>query len=479
MSEQISPPASFGVPEVVEAFWHIEAQENLVDWQVLGVNIWPLIRSKLFYHLTNNAGIYAWKNYKPFELPEWVERYEGTPGHIALWRGVTGWRWHLRHLIPNRFKDDRLAQWLEATTAVAPFSNRDSLGEDRYSKPVLKELGNEALLFGVGSWDRTKSIPHLDDLGQLFRDRWGFFASIFVRLRLRQSDYEKYARVIAYLEKTLNTTAGDYRPFPRWILRNYFCELRGYRRLFGRLKIQRIFIVNASRMFFMGAAQSCGIKVIELQCGVFSRYNMQFSWPGRPAVSYLPNEIWTWGDYWTEGIENSGSQKIVVAGATEEFELARDTVARHVPKTIVAMSQPLNGADFYREMIRLANLLTDHKITFKPHPKDDLTAFVGQMPPNMKMAKSDERSIDLIRDSDVCVGVFSTALIEAASLGTKVAILKLAGWEHLEPFIKGRYANAYETVDDLARDLPNLTPSANPYHFYGKRKSLTDLLATS
>jgi hypothetical protein len=232
-------------------------------------------------------------------------------------------------------------------------------------------------------------------------------------------------------------------------------------------------------MFFMGAAQSCGIKVIELQCGVFSRYNMQFSWPGRPAVSYLPNEIWTWGDYWTEGIENSGSQKIVVAGATEEFEVARETVARHVPKTIVAMSQPLNGADFYREMIRLANLLTDHKITFKPHPKDDLTAFVGQMPPNMKMAKSDERSIDLIRDSDVCVGVFSTALIEAASLGTKVAILKLAGWEHLEPFIKGRYANAYETVEDLATDLPNLRPSANPYHFYGKRKPLTDLLATS
>jgi hypothetical protein len=229
-------------------------------------------------------------------------------------------------------------------------------------------------------------------------------------------------------------------------------------------------------MFFMGAAQACGIKVIELQCGVFSKYNMQFSWPGRPDVHYIPNEIWTWGDYWTEGIENSGTQKIVVAGATDEFERARQTHAKHAPKTIVAMSQPLNGADFYKNMIRLAELLPDYTITFKPHPKDDLEAFIGIAPSNMKMADPEERSIDLLRDSEICIGVFSTALIEAASLGTKVAILKLAGWEHLEPFINGKYANAYETVEEIAADLPNLKPSANPYHFYGKRTSVTQLL---
>ena len=479
MSAQEVKSTPLGVPEVVEAFWRIEAQENLVDWKVLGINIWPLIRSKLFYHLTNNSGIYAWRNYKPLELPDWVERHNGTPGHLALWQGLTGWRWYLRALIPNKFKDPRLAQWRKATTAVAPFSNRDSLGEDRYSKAVLQQLGDQALLFGVGSWDRTKATPHLDNLGQLFRDRWGFWASILVRLRVSRADYEKYARVIGYLEKTLNTTAGKYRPFPRWILRNFMCERRGYRKIFRRLNIQRIFIVNASRMFFMGAAQSCGIKVIELQCGVFSKYNMQFSWPGRPAVSYLPDEIWTWGDYWTEGIENSGAQRIVVAGATEEFEKARETPAKHLPKTIVAMSQPLNGADFYRKMIDLAKLLPEYQIIFKPHPKDDLAAFEGQMPSNMKMANPQERSIDLIRDSEVCVGVFSTALIEAASLGTKVAILKLAGWEHLEPFINGKYANAYETVDELAKDLPDLLPSPNPYHFYGKRVPVAELLASN
>jgi hypothetical protein len=217
---------TLGVPDVVEAFWSIEKEENLLEWQVMGVYLWPLIRSKLFYHLTNNSGIYAWRSYKPLELPDWIERFEGTPGHIALWRGVTGWRWFLRGVIPNRFKDARLEQWLSATTAVAPFSNRDGVGTDRYSKPVLDELGDQALLFGVGSWDRTKASPHLDNLGQLFRDRWGFLASLWVRLRLTKADYAKYARVIGYLEKALNTTAGSYHPFPRWIIRNFLCERR-------------------------------------------------------------------------------------------------------------------------------------------------------------------------------------------------------------------------------------------------------------
>lgn len=479
MAADVTPPSTFGVPEVVQAFWHVEKEENLLEWKVMGVYLWPLIRSKLFYHLTNNSGIYAWRSYKPLELPEWVERFEGKPGHIALWQGLTGWRWFLRNLIPEQSKDARLKQWLSATSAVAPFSNRDSEGTDRYSKPVLDELGEQALLFGVGSWDRTKATPHLDNLGQLFRDRWGFIASVVVRLGVKKKHYEKYRRVINYLETTLNTTAGNYKPFPRWIIRNFFCERRGYRKLFSRLNVKQVFIVNASRMFFMGAAQASGIKVIELQCGVFSKYNMQFSWPGRPAVHYIPDEIWTWGNYWTEGIENSGTQKIVVAGATSEFEAARQTTSKHEPKTIVAMSQPLNGADFYKSIIRLSQLLPDYRVTFKPHPKDDLQAFIGNPPKNMKIASPDERSIDLLKDSEICVGVFSTALIEAASLGTKVAILKLAGWEHLEPFINGKYANAYETVDELVTDIPNLRPSANPYHFYGKRVPIAELLNSS
>jgi hypothetical protein len=477
MLEKDANEKPIGIPEVCEAFWRIEKQEKLLEWQVMGVYLWPLIRSKLFYHLTNNSGIYAWRSYKALELPDWVENHQGTRGHLALWRGVTGWRWHLRGIIPKRLKDPRLDQWLSATTAIAPFSNRDAMGIDRYSKPVLDELGEKALVFGVGSWDRTKSSPHLDNLGQLFRDRWGFLSSILVRLGVSKEDYKKYRRVIEFLENSLQTTAGKYRPFPRWIIRNFLCEQRGFRKLFSRLKIEQIFIVNASRMFFMAAAQSCGLKVIELQCGVFSKYNMQFSWPGRPAVPYLPNEIWTWGDYWTEGIESSGSQKIVVAGATEEFEAARQGPAGHKPKTIVAMSQPLNGADFYKDMISLSGLLPNYRVTFKPHPKDDLSCFIGDMPKNMRMASPDDRSIDLIKDSEICIGVFSTALIEAASLGTKVAILKLAGWEHLAPFIDGNYANAYETVDELARDVVNLKPSENPYHFYGERVAVTDLLA--
>jgi len=243
------------------------------------------------------------------------------------------------------------------------------------------------------------------------------------------------------------------------------------------MNIKRLFMVNASRMNLIAAAQSCGIKVIELQCGVFSPYNVQFSWPGRPNIPYLPNEIWTWGDYWTSGIDNSGLQNIVVSGATEEFEAVRERGTNQKPKTIVVMSQPLIGAALYADSLKLARLNPDYKIVFKMHPKDVLDEFVGEQPANFTIAPESSRSLDLLAESEICVGVFSTTLIEAAGLGNKVAMLKLSGWEHLMPLVNSGHAAAFGTIEELSAGLATLPPPGDPYYFYGKRIDYRELIA--
>lgn len=484
MSQQSNPEPQkiASVREVCEAFWQIEKEEDLYNWDVLGVRIWPLVRFRIFYNLTKNSGVYAWKASTKFQLPEGYPRFEGKKGHKVLWKGVTGWRWYLRKLIPDSMRDERLVKWLKASDMIAPFSNRNAQGIDRFSQPIEDLLGDDAIRFGVGSYDRERHWPHLDNLQGHFRKRWGLLASLYVRLRLSKADYAKYARVIKFLEQAAGASAGNYKNFPRWAVRNFLAEGRGYRILFKRLNLKRLFIVNASRMNFMGAAQAAGIKVIELQCGVFSKYNMQFSWPTRPEVPYIPNEIWTWGEYWTAGIENSGSQEIVVSGATEEFEAVRKRAEaagyRRPPKTVVVMSQPLIGLELYKNAIELAKLEPEYKVVFKPHPKDELSEFTDVGPSNFSIADESASSLELLLENEICVGVFSATLIEAAGLKNRIAILKLAGWEHLSPLIDGGYARAFDTIEELSVHLGNLPEITDGYFFYGKRIPYAELLKT-
>lgn len=492
LEEQVSPAT---VGEVCEAFWRIEQEEDLYNWEVLGIRLWPLVRFRVFYNLTKNSGTYKWKDSRPLVKPADYPVWTGTMGHKELWRNITGWRWYLRGIIPDSMRDSRVPKWLKATDMISPFSNRDARGVDRFMQPVIDALGDQAIRFGVGSWDRESEWPQIDRFQGIFRKRWGNIASVYVRLRLKKEDYAKYRRVIAYLEKASRSSAGPYRNFPRWTLRNFLAERHGYRIFFKRVPIKRLFIVNASRMLMMAAAQDSGVKVIELQCGVFSKYNMQFSWPGRPEIPYLPNEIWTWGKYWTDGIDNSGSQEIVVAGATEEFEAIRERVLgvgagasnpiKRVANTIVVMSQPLIGGDLFAASLKLARLLPEYQLVFKPHPKDEQEDFDaalaadGQgMPANLVMAPEGKSSLELLAESEICLGVFSATLIEAAGLGNRVGILKLAGWEHLSPLINGGHAHAFDTVEELAAGVPNLPNPGDPYYFYGKRADLAELLRT-
>lgn len=464
------------IREICEALWQIEKQEDLYNWTVMGVRLWPLIRFRVFYNLTKSSGIYTWKTFTDIVLdPSWPT-YSGTKGHEALFRGMTGWRWHLRGLIPKAWQDSRLAQWRAATDMVAPFSTRDARGIDRFSQPVIDVLGDSLLRWGVGSWDTNREWPHLDQLQNFFRDRWGKLFSVAIRFSVSKSDYAKYARVINFLETQTRTSAGPYKNFPRWILRNHLADLHGYRKIFKRLKTKRLFIVNASRMNLNAAAQSLGIKVIELQCGVFSPYNVQFSWPGRPNIPYLPDEILTWGEYWTTGIDNSGLQKIFVSGATAEFEEVRQRQTSHKPQTIAVMSQPLIGAELYAASLKLALMRPDYKVVFKMHPKDNIDEFIGDQPVNFSIAPESSRSLDLLAESEICVGVFSTTLIEAAGLGSKVAMLKLSGWEHLQPLLDTGYAAGFDTIDELSAGLESLPEAGNPYFFFGKRVDLNELL---
>jgi hypothetical protein len=331
-------------------------------------------------------------------------------------------------------------------------------------------------------WDKLSNRARLEDFNDMFIKKYGTFASIAVRLMLRGRDYKKYQRVVEFIEREVGISMAPYDVFPRWLLRSFIAERRGYRKLLAATSAKTVYMVNAARMSFQAAAQSLGMKIVEIQSGVFSKYSLQFSWPGSPKVDYLPNEILTWGEYFTDGIEHAGGQNIRVIGSTAEFDAVREANLKRDSNQVVFLTQPLVGNDILRAAIKFARAKPNLKVIVKMHPRNDLEDFkrviesAGGSPQNMTLMQSERSSLEVIAESEVAVGAFSTALIEAAGLGTKVAILRLPGWQHLAPMVDGGYASAFESADELAANYDNLRVAGDKYFFYGQRADIASLV---
>jgi hypothetical protein len=478
-----------------EAFFAVEAAEDLYNWRVMGVQIWPVMRSRLLKTLMANSGLFASGVGKQVDFHEDVEQYRGRKPSLLLWRAVRfGW---LGPLAAAAFYPRKIAgatahlgepdyRNLRAKKAiVVPFATRDGNEPhiEKFAQPVIEALGDRGLVLGVGTWDKITNRPRVEDLNGFFNRRWHYPAAIVVRLGVKKADLAKYARVVKALEAQTGFSLDPLRTFPRWMLRIFFIQKHGYRKIFKRTNAKYVFAVNAARMPLQAAAQSLGMKVIEIQSGVFSKYSLQFSWPGSPKIEYIPDEIWTWGDYWTSGIERAGGQSVRVIGSTEEFESIRDRGIAKIAGQVVVLSQPLIGLDILKAAIELAAARPDLKVIFKLHPRNEIDEFNNFLksaatssgkstPANLSLMQFEKSSLEVIAESEISVGVFSTALIEAAGLGAKVAIIKLPGWEHLAPLIDGGYASAFNGAADLVAGIDGLHNPADEYFFYGRRANI-------
>jgi hypothetical protein len=466
--------------KIGEAFFEIEKRENLYDWRVGGISVWVLMRSRLFRTITQNSELYDWGTAKKFELPKGAEPYAGANAAGLLFSAALGKAKKPASPIEPDFTD--LAKF---QAIVVPFATRSEAAPlfEKFSQPVIEALGDKALILGAGQWDKLSNRPRLEDFNALFIKRYGLWASVAVRLMLRKRDYEKYLRVVKFLETEVGASMAPYNRFPRWILRTFLAERRGFRKVLKKTSAKTMFMVNAARMPLQAAAQSLGIKVVEIQSGVFSKYSLQFSWPGSPKVDYLPNEIWTWGEYFTSGIDHASNQTIRVIGSTSEFDQVRESNPARNSNQVVFLTQPLVGNDILRVAIEFARIKPELKVIVKMHPRNDLVEFEkiiaesGGASSNFVLMQNELSSLELIAESEVAVGAFSTALIEAAGLGTKVAILRLPGWEHLAPMVEGGYAKVFDDAGQLAAGLAGLKAPSNKYFFYGHKADIAALVS--
>ena len=107
----------------VERLWQalnqIEQREDLLNWRIGNVYLWPLVRMRLYREIAEAAGIFE-------QLPD-------RPDVPNL---------PLKH-VEGRYE-----------FAVVPFLRRNSLGEDSFSQPIVDALSSASpFVFGMGDHD--------------------------------------------------------------------------------------------------------------------------------------------------------------------------------------------------------------------------------------------------------------------------------------------------------------------------------------
>jgi hypothetical protein len=73
-----------GIASIGEAFFAVEAAEDLYNWRVMGVQIWPVMRSRLLKTLMANSGLFASGVGKQVDFYDDVEQQRWLAAAVLL-----------------------------------------------------------------------------------------------------------------------------------------------------------------------------------------------------------------------------------------------------------------------------------------------------------------------------------------------------------------------------------------------------------
>lgn len=437
----------------VERLWQaltaIEQREDLLNWRIGDVYLWPLVRMRLYREIAEAAGI-----------------FERLPPRDDLPR--VG----LKH-IQARFD-----------FAVVPFLRRNPLGEDPFSAPIVEALGREqgdganaTFVFGMGEHDIDSGRLQVEQLERDFLARYRTLAKLRVLPTLRKRHEQKWRRVITFFETEFGVELKSNRVFPRWLLVNFVAQRYGWFRLFASLGVRKVFIVNAWKRAMIAGAQQAGVTVVEPQHGLLSNMHPLLSFEGSDRVAYTPDELLVWGSYWAENSALPRNIRTTVIGEPSGVTKARALVGNREPRTVLFVSQAQHTTRLFETALHVADAKPDLSVTVKPHPQEDLEQFTEHLrvlgrskPANLHFADRDSAAINLIAQSEYVIGVYSMALVEAVGLGAKVIAVQLPGWENLTAIAnRGDLVFADPATDiDLKRAMAAAKPAGDPTYYFAE-----------
>jgi hypothetical protein len=395
--------------EVFDCIRIVEQDFDLINFRSGGVFIWPVIRLRIIRAICESLEIYA-----------------PTPTQPSIFDDGSGFKFETSQALHKKVMSGKV----KSEFAIIPFLRRDLKGEDVFTKRILSSLPN-SFVFAVGEHDAKTEKLSFEYVSKLYEKQYRNRAKFHSLLRLRIWQLRYWREVIEELEQLTGADLARYRALPKWLMVEFHSQRIGFRKLFKRLGVKKLFYVNAYNSACIAAAKESGAWVVEPQHGLLSSLHSSLSWPESPQVDYQPDEVLVWGKYWSSCTKFAGNVKATLIGWAPAIP-ASDSINRK-SGTVAFISQPEHAQRIAKLALESAKLHPELKFLLKPHPKDSRLDLVSI--PNLEVVDPRVNSQILGTRCEFVVGVSSMALVESAVLGAKACVLDLPGREHLDGLV--------------------------------------------
>jgi mRNA-degrading endonuclease RelE of RelBE toxin-antitoxin system len=270
----------------------------------------------------------------------------------------------------------------------------------------------------------------------------------------------------------------------------------GYRRIripYFRFVLKRIrpkaivLLTSYGKEDLIEPAKSLDIPVIELQHGVIHRYHSGYSFPGKKhRKKSFPDWLFTFGDYWSKSVEYTIDDKHVISTGFPYIDAEKRTFSNlKKKKQILVLSQWTIGKDLSKFSADLSKVRSlNYNIIYKLHPlefEDWEQKYPWLVDSNIEVIHDSKKSLyRLFAESEIQIGVYSTAIFEGLAFGLKTYIVDLHGVEYTEQLVKEGVATKVSSVEELVCNLKNDEKSVkfDSERFFrkGAKERITSLL---
>jgi len=420
-----------------EAFVRIEREHGTHEFAIDGVHVWSAIRQSIFERALLNAKIT-----KLFQ----------TRKRLSRWKLLTA-------LPVNMLWRNPLLRFGRAKYLVVKWERLqkiDGVLQDPISRQVLAQLPRAETLV----LDAARDDPFPGD-GSLSLDaltmvaRW--LAALFP---VRLSDEER--RRIATLEAALEAEVGAKIELVEWF-RSFAGTFRFRRRLLAHLirrrGIKMVFVVvYYGKPDLIDAAHSAGARVVDMQHGMMSKLHLSYDVPEGIASPYRPDGILLFGEYWKSASRHDPRIRLEVWGAPHirsSIDGAKSASSGERRKIVLFLSQPAICNQLLDFAIRFSKLPGAPRVLYRLHPGDALAEMQRRLDAepveNLEISSGGggARTLSLQCQAAYQVGVFSTALLEGAALGSLTFVAPLPGWTYMGEHIQAGHMKLVPSPEDL------------------------------
>jgi len=409
--------------ELVDKFIRFEEKHNLFEYQLLGVNVWPIIRFRVYskiYQIVNQTQYAHPKQSLKKAIPQIVKTF-----FISIWKAPFFLGQRDVIIINHKRKIRNDEGYYECK--YSEYLN----SEDCY---VLEAPFNE---IHPKPSKTTKQVVYIDLIINVSR----IYSIIASKRRLPNKDAEPILSLQSLIEKEFAVSITDFKGFVIRAILKHKALVVLWSYVLKRVKPKKAYVVVAYsdiNMPFIEVAKDMGIRVIELQHGIMGDTHIAYNFASKSNLNWYPDEIWVWNDYWAaSGKFPVSTENILSKGFPFLDRYKKSFVCQNDnKKQILIISQ----GPFSDKLIKIASELNDvldstkYNIGFKAHPSEveACREKCNQLKQKGVNILEESNIYVLFRDSYCQIGVNSTALFEGLEFGLKTFILKTAGSEVFE-----------------------------------------------